>query len=282
MTQRERVPDNNQERAVVYNTTPQPVQGHVQATPDVTPVATFEQPDGHAAVYGQPTIDTRETQALYNAPDVNVENIVETPVDRVRWGAVIAGLLCALSALAVLSLLGLALGASAVDPGDQARGFGIGAGIWGGLSALLAFLLGGWVAARTAAVRGERNGMINGAMVWALAVPLLLYLLGSGVGSLIGTAANTGAQAAGAIADQAANGGVNTPAVQATAQAGVDNLQNLVTPNNIANAAESTARAAWGTLGSLLLALGAAALGGYFGARMPTMPWNRRRPVTNI
>lgn len=263
MTQQERVPSDHQDRKVVSYTTPEPISATAA---------------GSAQIYTEPD-DTRVVPAIYSAPDVNVEHTVQTPVDRVRWGAVIAGLLCALSTLALLSLLGLAIGASNVDPGDQARGFGIGAGIWGGLSALLAFLLGGWVAARTAAVRGERNGMINGAMVWALAVPLLLYLLGSGVGSLISTATTTGAQAAGAIAEQAADQGVNTPAVQATAQAGVDGLQNLVTPNNIANAADSTARAAWGTLGSLLLALGAAALGGYFGARTPTMPWSRRQEL---
>ena len=271
MTQRDHRTNDRQER-VVYNTTPEPVRGQV---PAAAPTATAEVEHPQHQVSTEHTtpepVYNRTPVRTYDTPDVDVENVVETPLDRVRWGPIIAGLVTALSTLTLLSLLGLALGASTFDPGDRARSFGIGAGLWGGLSALLAFLVGGWVAARTAAVRGERNGMINGAMVWALAVPLLLYLLGSGISALIGTAATTGAQAAGAIAGQAADQVANNPALQATAQAGVagfqDTARDLASPQNVAGAASTTARAAWGTLGSLLLGLGAATLGGLLGAR---------------
>jgi len=241
--------------------------------------------DGGAAIYqaqtepiGEPRVtETFERPGVktYASPEINVENTIETPVDRVRWGPIFAGLFAALSTLALLSLLGLAIGASAFDPGDQARGFGIGAGIWGGISMLLAFLVGGWTAARTAAVRGERNGLINGAMVWAVAIPLLLYFLGSGISSLIGSAATTGAQAAGAAASQAAN----NPALQATAQAGISGLQDraqaLATPQNVASAVDTARRAALGTLGSLLLGLGAASMGGFLGAGTPRVHTSR-------
>jgi len=239
-------PQIGEKGAAIYEAQTQPVGG-----PRVT--ETFERPG----------------VGIYTSPDVNVQNTVETPVDRVRWGPIFAGLFAALSTLAVLSLLGLAIGASAFDPGDRASGFGIGAGIWGGLSMLLAFLVGGWTAARTAAVRGERNGLINGAMVWAVAIPLLLYFLGSGISSLIGTAATTGAQAAGSAAGQAAN----NPALQATAQAGISGLQDraqaLATPQNVASAVDAARRAALGALGSVLLGLGAASMGGFLGAGTP-------------
>ena len=254
MTQRQ--PDDDRERPVVANTTPEPVRGHV---PGMTPTTTLGVEHArHETVADQRYVEPISDQTparVYDTQDVDVEHVVETPIDRVRWGSIVAGLVTALSTLTLLSLLGLAIGASTFDPGDRARSFGIGAGVWGGLSALLAFLAGGWVAARTAAVRGERNGMINGAMVWALAVPLLLYLLGGGLGALLGRAATTGAQAAGAVAGQATN-----PGLQATAQ-------DLATPENVAGAVRAAARAAWGSLGSLLLGLGAATLGGLLSAR---------------
>jgi hypothetical protein len=129
-------------------------------------------------------------------PQYDVDMAVVTPTDRVRWGPIVAGLFAALSTLAVLSVLGLAIGASAFDPGDRASSFGIGAGIWGAISALLAFGVGGWTAARTAAVGGRANGLLNGTMVWVVAIPLLLYLLSSGIGSLLGTAGQAAATAA--------------------------------------------------------------------------------------
>ena len=73
--------------------------------------------------------------------------------DRVRWGAIIAGLLTALTALLVLNLLGLAVGlttvnaAQATAQGGAPSDLGRNAGIWAAISGLLAFLLGGYVAA---------------------------------------------------------------------------------------------------------------------------------------
>lgn len=201
---------------------------------------------------------------------------VVTPTDRVRWGPIMAGLFTALSTLALLSVLGLAIGASSFDAGDQGRNYGIGAGVWGAISALLAFGLGGWTAARTAAVRGYRNGLLNGTMVWVVAIPLLLYLLSSGVGSLLNTAgrvAGTAATVAAPVAGQA----TDNPAAQAgaqdaanTAQTTAQGLQAQATdPANQEAAADAIRRAAWGTLASLLFGLGAASLGGYLGARVP-------------
>lgn len=258
----------------------------------------IEDDDHNATVYDTGT--TRQTGTTYRqspavtqqiVPDHDVDVDVVTPTDRVRWGPIIAGIFTALSTLAVLSVLGLAIGASSFDPGDQARNFGIGAGIWGALSALLAFGLGGWTAARTAAVAGRSNGLLNGTMVWVVAIPLLLYLLSSGVGSLVNTAgrvAGTAATVAAPVAGEAANEAANNPALQATAAAGAQGagaavqataqaLQNeAADPANQEAAADAVGAGAWGTLASLLLGLGAAALGGYLGARTPDARGSRR------
>ncbi len=239
MTQRERMDDH---RAEVYETSARPVQ--------------------------------RPTNSGMSTTDVDVV----TPTDRVRWGPIIAGLFAALSTLAVMSVLGLAIGASAFDPGDQAVNFGIGAGIWGAISALLAFLVGGFTAARTAAVGGRNNGLLNGTMVWVVAIPLLLFALTSGIGSLLGTAgraAATGAQvaapAAGQLADNAGAQASAAAAASGAAQAaqGVASAAAVAAadPANQEAAADTVRTGAWGALATLLLSLGAAALGGTIGAR---------------
>jgi len=234
---------------------------------------------GGAAIYETPVAmgSARTPVVTGVTPNIDVDTTLVAPTDRVRWGAIVAGLFSALSTLLVLALLGLAIGAASFDPGDRASGFGLGAGIWSGVSLLLAFLVGGFVAARTAAVTGRRNGLLNGALMWAVAIPLLLYALGSGVGALLGTAgrvATTGAQIAGQVAGEQAD----NPAAQATAAAaagaGQDAVANLQataqalnTPQNQERAADSVRNAALGSLIPLLLSLGAAALGGYLGAR---------------
>lgn len=212
--------------------------------------------------------------------DVDVVN--RKPIDLVRWGPIIAGLFAALSTLAVLTVLGLAVGLSSFTPGEDLSGFGIGAGIWAAVSALLAFAVGGFLAARTAAVSGHNNGILHGAMVWLVAIPLLLNLIGGGLGAIaqtlggaVGTATDAAGSAVGAITDPAA--------VQATAQAAgtqvaggaAATVQAVVTavtsPQAIQAATDAARNAAWSTLLALGLSAGAAILGGYLGAR-PSFP----------
>jgi len=119
-----------------------------------------------------------------------VSQVMTLPTDRVRWGPIWAGLLAAFFTLLVLSLLGLAIGASTVNAGQAAQGSGNqNAGqysaIWAGISAILAFLVGGYVAGRTAAVHERGWAALNGALVFLLALPLLLWLASQGLGALI-------------------------------------------------------------------------------------------------
>jgi len=246
-------------------------------------------------------IDGRETVNNYGSPVRDItdrENTVVTETvpgraatplsittDRVRWGSIIAGLFAALTALVVISVLGLAIGLGNYDAGDPLRNFGVGAGIWGAVTALIAFFIGGWLAAGTAGVRGRSNGMLNGAMVWVVAIPLLLYMLGSGIGSLANTAgsvAATGiaavAPAAAAAAPAAGTAAANQPEAAATAQtagqgvataaqATVSAIGSQINPQNSERAANAAGNTAWGTLIALLVGLIASALGGLVGTR---------------
>src|SRR5215207_3362274 len=74
-------------------------------------------------------------------PAVEVD-VAEVPMrDRIRWGPIIAGVVTAFAVLLFLTVLGLALGISALSGGDDnnPQTWGTAAGIWGGLSLLVAF-----------------------------------------------------------------------------------------------------------------------------------------------
>ena len=106
------------------------------------------------------------------------------PGARVSWGGVWSGLLIGLGALLLLSMLGLAVGISAVDVGpgqSPGRGLGVGAAVWGGLSLLISLFLGGLVAARMGLIAERGPAVVQGALVWVLATLGLIYLAASGV-----------------------------------------------------------------------------------------------------
>jgi heme A synthase len=177
--------------------------------------------------------------------------------NRVQFGPIIAGVLTAIATLLILTVLGLAIGASALEPRDAGESLGIGAAIWGIASALIAFFLGGWVAAKTAAVAGAGSGLINGLMVGAAILALVLWLTGNGVGAVIGTLGSN----IGDLVNVAQDQGASTQQAEQTQQQAQEQI-NQVDPNQ---AFKTVRDAAWGTLAGLIIPLAAAALGGLVG-----------------
>ena len=246
-----------------------------------------------------PATHARDTGTMHVArPELHTA-VANTPVDRARWGAILAGLFAAISTLFLLGILGLAVGASTYDAGDSGRAFAIGGGIWAAVSALLAFFVGGLVAGRSSALPGRGVGLFNGAMVWAVAIPVSLWLVSSLAGSLANTAGSVAATATNAAAQVAGGAAAAAPeAAQAAKDAADRNPQATarlqdqasdaadqakakandlkqkaqnVTGDDVRNAVETGATKSqssiWWTLVSLLVALGAAAVGGAVGAR---------------
>ncbi len=114
-------------------------------------------------------------------------------INRISWGAIFAGTAVALVVQLLLSLLGLAIGLSIVEPltgGNPWRGIGIGAGIWWIISALLALFIGGWTAGRLAGMPLRKDAILHGIIVWALLTVITFYLVISGVGTIISGALN--------------------------------------------------------------------------------------------
>ena len=104
---------------------------------------------------------------------------------KVSWGGVFAGVLVAMGVSMLLAALGLAIGVSAVDPGETDPGtVGIGAAVWGGLQLLIALFIGGMVATRVGAIIDRTTGFFEGVLVWVVSLILMAYLAGSGIASV--------------------------------------------------------------------------------------------------
>jgi hypothetical protein len=101
---------------------------------------------------------------------------------RLSWAGIWGGVLMAVGTLLLLAALGVAVGITAVDPGQtQASTFGTGAGIWAGVSLLIALFLGGLVSTRAGFITDRTTGFFEGALVWVVSILLMGYLATSGM-----------------------------------------------------------------------------------------------------
>ncbi|MBY0338091.1 MAG: hypothetical protein K2X11_15860, partial [Acetobacteraceae bacterium] len=113
-------------------------------------------------------------------------------VTRVSWGAILAGALVAFVVVAMLHVLGLAAGLTAVDAVDRdtpdAGTFAMGAAAWSVASHLIGLAAGGYVAAR---LSGGVEAALHGLGVWATATVVSALM----IGNLAAGAANTAGSA---------------------------------------------------------------------------------------
>src|ERR671921_2587098 len=208
-------------------------------------------------------------------PAVEVD-VADVPMrDRIRWGPIIAGVVTAFAVLLFLTILGIALGISALGGDDDPQTWGTAAGIWGGLSLLVAFFVGGWMAARAAATLSESGGPLNGFVTGAATLLLLLWLATTALTGALGFFASTVSDLAGAaapVAMQAVDQGAVPADTQTTVDQAADNPSAAV-PTEVAGAAQQAGQTAsrdagpgaWGTTIAIILAIGAATLGGMVG-----------------
>jgi hypothetical protein len=109
--------------------------------------------------------------------------ISDTDGMRVSWGGLWGGVLVGMGVLMLLTALGLAIGATAVDPRDtEAQTIGIGAAIWAGLTLLLALYISGLVSTRIGAIFDRTTSMYEGFLVWVLSVLIMAFFAASGIG----------------------------------------------------------------------------------------------------
>jgi hypothetical protein len=183
----------------------------------------------------------------------------------ISWGSVIAGAVIALAIGGMLSLAGLAVGATALNPGEggSAASVGIGAGLWLAISTILGMLVGGYVAARSAHNPDHHEGALHGATVWAVGFVLAFFL----TGSFASTAAFTGVQAVSQAAEAV------TPAAADRATDAARSAADAATPDTaqereaMETAADAAGAGAFWAFITMLASAVAAIIGGSLGAR---------------
>lgn len=229
---------------------------------DAQRTGSYESGQLDAPYGGNDRIMTEASATGFGPASVVGENVLPAR-NRVQWGPIMAGLLTTIASMLVVTVLGLAIGASAFEPRDSGETIGTSAAIWGAISAIVSFFLGGWVAAKTAAVGGGFSGLMQGLMVGATALALILYLTGSGLGNLFGTIGANIGDIANVAQDTAQQQGVTPNEAQGTVDEAQAQASEVV--DDVQQGFFDAEESAWGTLGGLILALGAAALGGLLG-----------------
>jgi hypothetical protein len=151
---------------------------------------------------------------------------------RISWGAVLAGGVVAVACGAMLNVLGLAIGATTIDPatpGDtpSASLLGMAGGIWLLVANLIGLAVGGWVAARLSGTADDTDGVLHGLSVWAIGFLLSAVLLGSAVSGATGTAMRAAGSAIGGVAQGAGQ------AVGQAAQAVAPQVAGAVDPDQL-------------------------------------------------
>lgn len=198
---------------------------------------------------------------------------------RLSWGAVFAGLVVATAVQIVLTLLGAGIGFAAWEPGESARGLGIGAGIWALLSVLISLFVGGMTTGRLAGILTRRDGALHGVLLWGLSTIVTVWLLASGatalvggafrmVGGVLGATSGVAAQAAGGVAAggerRVERAGERVEAAVERNRAELDTLGDTIQARaaQVARGAEDVAgTGAWFALLALLLSAAAAIAG---------------------
>ncbi|HEX5694714.1 MAG TPA: hypothetical protein VFY00_08885 [Arenimonas sp.] len=114
-------------------------------------------------------------------------------VKRVSWGAIFVGVVIAMVVQLLLAVLGIAIGASTINPLQEAspiEGIGMGAGIYWVASSIIALFAGGYAAGALTNTQDRRDRTLHGVSVWGVATLLVFLAIGSGVGRLIGGTAS--------------------------------------------------------------------------------------------
>ncbi len=156
--------------------------------------------------------DTPRNRGDKDAPHVTpvtpAEDARSIMINSVSWGAILAGVAVALVTHLILSMIGIGIGLSTLDPGTadnpSATTASISAAIWWGLSGIIAAFLGGLTAGRLSGAPKETTAAWNGLTSWAVTTIVVFYLLTTTLGSILGGTLSTMTSAIGGAATTAA------------------------------------------------------------------------------
>lgn len=106
----------------------------------------------------------------------------------IRWTAIFAGLAGGLASYMLLSLLGVAVGLTAVDPQstDPVGTVPVATGIWTGISMLVGAFIGGYLSGRMSGLFRRADGMLHGFVGWGSTTLLFAVLMTTALGAALG------------------------------------------------------------------------------------------------
>jgi hypothetical protein len=204
---------------------------------------------------------------MTNDTPVQAEDVI--PVrSRISWAAIVAGSLLALAVFFLLNLLGTAIGLSIHD-NVSGRSLAIGAVVWAVLVTAGALFLGGFIASQMTTGENKMEGILYGVLVWAVTIGALMLTAGrivsGGFQSMVGMA-NAQAASGQNWEDNLRNMGVPQNEIDRVRANIPDANARANDPNARQQVADNATRAAWYSFLGTLIAMVAAALGGFAGA----------------
>jgi hypothetical protein len=151
---------------------------------------------------------------------------------RISWGAVLAGGLVAVAVGAMLNVLGLAVGATTINPAEPGQTPGVGllgiaSGVWLLVANLVGLGAGGWVAARLCGTADDTDGVLHGLSVWAISFLVSAALLGNVLASTASTAISGASAMLGGATQGAGQAASQAARAMAPQLAGVIDAQQL-------------------------------------------------------
>jgi hypothetical protein len=145
-----------------------------------------------ASIHPETSRSREDPDAPHVTPVTPEEDMRTILINRISWGAVLAGVVIALVTQLILNLFGLGIGAATFDPASDANPsvttFSVGAGIWWTISGIIAALAGGYAAGRLAGQPQRTSGGWHGLTAWALATLVIFALLTTTAGAIAGGA----------------------------------------------------------------------------------------------
>jgi hypothetical protein len=104
----------------------------------------------------------------------------------VQWGPILAGFFSATAIFLLLTALGIAIGASVLEP--RAAGVAIGPwpAVWAAITLIVSFLFGGWVASRSTLFGSRYSHLMDGFVVGAAGLTLIVWWSTIGLADLFG------------------------------------------------------------------------------------------------
>jgi len=145
------------------------------------------------------TSNVPRKEGVYDAPNLSGlapgDDVRTVLLNKISWGAVLAGVVVSLVAHLILNMIGIGVGASTLDVAaannPAASTFSMGAAIWWTVSGIIAAFVGGYTAGRLSGKPKNTTAGWHGLTTWALTTLLIFWLLSSAVGGILGGIYNT-------------------------------------------------------------------------------------------